>query len=354
MCAERLETHSRAKSGVPAARRVAAGRVQAVPCVTEAARVPAAVWAAIRGVAGIAAALVLALPPAWAATRPDFLLAIFQNGAPSTWDRAVEKLTRSRVVFLGEHHEDPATHELELATLQVLRETDRPVVLSLEMFETDVQEHLDAYLAGTITEKEFLAKARPWKNYRDDYRPLIEFARAHGIGVVAGNVPRRLAGKTAKEGLVGLEALPPEDRRWARIPDACPADRGWERFKEIALEHPGATTEMAWKLYEAQCLKDATMAGSIAAALARKGEPVVLHINGAFHSDFGDGVPAKLRLLAPWATQLRLTVRPTDSAPVALPDDLAGAADITAFVQAPFEAAAEAPVGAPASPSPVP
>ena len=63
--------------------------------------------------------------------------------------------------------------------------TDDHVVLSLEQFERDAQPALDDYLAGRIDEAAFLAKARPWGNYREAYRPLIEFCKARGLPVVA-------------------------------------------------------------------------------------------------------------------------------------------------------------------------
>ena len=52
------------------------------------------------------------------------------------------------------------------------------LVLSLEMFEADNQFVLNEYLAGRITEEEFLAKSRPWPRYKTDYRQLVEFAKA--------------------------------------------------------------------------------------------------------------------------------------------------------------------------------
>ncbi|UQT38864.1 ChaN family lipoprotein [Acidaminococcus intestini] len=55
------------------------------------------------------------------------------------------------------------------------------LVLSLEMFEKDVQASLDAYLAGRMTEMEFLKVSRPWPNYERDYRHLVEFAKRRGF-----------------------------------------------------------------------------------------------------------------------------------------------------------------------------
>jgi uncharacterized iron-regulated protein len=42
----------------------------------------------------------------------------------------------------------------------------RPLVLSLEMFERDVQPVLDEYLAGTASLADLMRDARPWPNYR--------------------------------------------------------------------------------------------------------------------------------------------------------------------------------------------
>jgi len=37
-----------------------------------------------------------------------------------------------------------------------------------------VQDALNAYLEGAISEDKFLELARPWPNYREDYRPFVE------------------------------------------------------------------------------------------------------------------------------------------------------------------------------------
>ena len=73
----------------------------------------------------------------------------------------VAELAATDVVFVGEQHDDANTHRLELAILEgLLRRRAKPVV-SLEMFERDVQPTLDGYLAGRITEEELLKSARP-------------------------------------------------------------------------------------------------------------------------------------------------------------------------------------------------
>ncbi len=269
----------------------------------------------------------------------SFLAAFGSTGGALGWQDVVGQLGRADVAYLGEYHDDRATHELELATLQALAQSGRPVALSLEMFETDVQGVLDAYLAGSIDEAKFLAASRPWPNYATDYRPMVEYARAAGLPVIASNVPRRLAAMVAKGGLSALAGLPDSERRWAHIPAACPADGYWEAFKKVAA-HPGVPAADVWKWYEAQCLKDETMARSIALALPGR---QVLHVNGAFHSDGALGVPPRVTKLRPAATRLVATVRPVESVPPALPADLVGVADVAVLVKGPARKQAPGP-----------
>jgi uncharacterized iron-regulated protein len=265
------------------------------------------------------------------ASVPAGLLASFgAAGEPLSWPGAVARLAGADVTYLGEFHDDPASHRLEVAVLEELA-AKSDLALSLEMFETDVQGLLDAYLAGTVSEAEFLAGSRPWPNYRTDYRPLVEFAKARGIPVVASNVPRRLASLVAKGGLAALGNLPDSEKRWAHIPASCPADAYWEEFRNVS-SHPGMPPDAVWKWYEAQCLKDETMARSIALAMGRRR---VLHVNGAFHSDKALGTPMRVGLWRPGASSVVATVRPVPAAPPALPPDMSGVADVTCFVTGP-------------------
>ncbi len=124
----------------------------------------------------------------------------------SDFEALAAEASRSDIVFLGEQHDDAGTHRMELALMQAIARRRGNVVLTLEMFERDVQPILDQYLAGTISEETFLKNARPWPAYVTDYRPLIEFAKAHGWKVVAGNVPRPMVGMAGVAGK-GLEAI---------------------------------------------------------------------------------------------------------------------------------------------------
>jgi len=213
-------------------------------------------------------------------------------------------LARADVIFLGEQHDDPNTHRLELAVLEGLTRRRVPLVLALEMFAREVQPLVDQYLAGKITEEQFLASSRPWPRYSSDYRPLIEFAKSHQVPVIASNVPRRIASDVSKSGLSILNGLG-ADRALAARDVHCPTSGAYyDRFLEAMSDggHPPTAGDSAAadthaksdRFYFAQCLKDETMAESIADGWQKNygRHATVVDVNGSFHSDYVQGVAA--------------------------------------------------------------
>lgn len=226
------------------------------------------------------------------------------------------ELARADLVFFGEQHDDPATHRMQLALLEAIARRRDSVVLSLEMFERDVQPLLDAYLAGTVTEDSLLAAARPWPRYRTDYRGLVELARARGWRVIAANIPRPMASAVSRAGLGVLDTLPAERRVYAAAQLTCAEgdDEYFERFMEAMSgmpanhgggpEDPEAARQTLVRIYQSQCTKDETMAESIAAAWMPG--TLVIHMNGAFHSDFHQGTVNRAARRLPKASKVRV------------------------------------------------
>ena len=139
------------------------------------------------------------------------------TGAFSDFESMAAVLAKADVVFVGEQHDDPNTHRLELAVLESLARRGRRAVVSLEMFERDAQEPLEHFLMGHTDEAEFLKASRPWPRYATDYKPLVDFAVSREWPVVAANVPRPIASEVAKGGLDVLKqkvrVRPPAVRR---------------------------------------------------------------------------------------------------------------------------------------------
>lgn len=276
---------------------------------------------------------------------PRYRVVATSSREETTFERMAARLARAKVVFFGEQHDDPATHAAEVELLDAIGRFGRPVVLSLEMFERDVQGVLDDYLASRVTEEQFLARSRPWPRYATDYRGLVELAKARGWRVLAANVPRPTASAVGRAGLGVLDTLTAPGRVHVAGDISCPKDDYRARFLAETRSHsagsgtapqPGDTlpTALAERFYLAQCVKDETMAESIVEALRRAPRnAIAVHFNGSFHSDYGHGVADRVRRREPrWKRSVVTAVpaREPAAAPIA---PHAGRADFLIFTR---------------------
>jgi uncharacterized iron-regulated protein len=255
------------------------------------------------------------------------------------------------VLFFGERHAHPPTHRMQHALLESLARRGG-ATLSLEMFERDVAAVVAAYVADEVDHAAFLAASRPWSRYFPDYHPLVEHARAHGWQVVAANVPRDVAGLVAQDGLDALDGLDDATRAHIAAEIDCPNDAYRARFIEEMARHPstdgsdvdtGSAEVRRQRYYEAQCVKDETMAESIAAAAAGGAARPIVHVTGSFHSDRGDGIPARVRRRMPGLTMLSITSVPIADLDAADPAPHLERADFLLFTLAPQDPPAEPP-----------
>jgi uncharacterized iron-regulated protein len=217
------------------------------------------------------------------------------------------------VVLVGELHGNPGSHRLQYELLRAMQARGGSLALATEQFERDVQEHLDAFLAGSISEDDFLSLARPWPNHAD-YRPLLELCRAAGTPMIAGNIPRRLANRVFREGPAVLDDFSEQERAWT----AAELRAGPGAYRDKFLRTMGAAGDHAEpgermeNLYNAQAIKDDTMAESIALWLRANPGGRVLHINGVFHSEGGLGIPERLQAMLPELRIAMVTCVPWD------------------------------------------
>ncbi|MBD2715696.1 ChaN family lipoprotein [Hymenobacter sp. BT646] len=216
-------------------------------------------------------------------------------GKATSYDKMLKELATADVVFFGEQHNDPIAHWLELQLAKdLLRLKQGQLVLGLEMFERDVQPLVDQYATGELDDKAFEEQSRPWPNYATDYKPLLLLARQQKFRVVGTNVPRRYASQVAKGSLTALEALPAAEKAWI-APLPMTVDFELPGYKNMAKMFGGDAAHAAGvqNIIQAQALKDATMAHFL--NQARPEGHLLLHLNGAYHSDNHDGILAYLR-----------------------------------------------------------
>lgn len=207
-----------------------------------------------------------------------------KKGKKVSYKKLLKAAKKSDVILFGELHNNPISHWLQLELSKSLY-ANNPLILGAEMMEADNQQVLNDYLKGIIDYDGLDSLARLWPNYKTDYAPIIDFAKEHQIAFIATNIPRRFANKVFREGgFETLEQLTAEEKTWV-APLPIPFDAELPQYKNILTMMEGHGTP---DLVKAQAIKDATMAHFI--LKNHKNGFTFLHFNGAYHSDFHEGI----------------------------------------------------------------
>ncbi|MGY4384473.1 putative iron-regulated protein [Pedobacter sp. UYP24] len=218
-----------------------------------------------------------------------------KQGKTITLPDLISSMKDVDVLFFGEEHNDSIGHLLEADIFMQMHAAYTKIGLTMEMFPTDVQGIVDEYLAGYISEKNFIKDARAWNNYID-YKPLVEFAKTNHLSVIAANAATRYSNMVAKTGLTGLSALPKSSKTF--LPP-MPIDTALGLYYQKFIELIGGHGMGNMKIYQTQNLWDATMAWSISKFLKSNRGIKILQLNGRFHSDNHLGIFARLQLQLP-------------------------------------------------------
>ncbi|MBE0613240.1 MAG: ChaN family lipoprotein [Burkholderiales bacterium] len=251
---------------------------------------------------GIAVAALLAAAPARAheGCAAEAVWTIPGGGGISA-QTVLGRATGARVVLLGESHDNADHHRWELQMATALATLHPRIVLGFEMFPRRVQAALDRWVAGELTEAQFLQDAdweHVWGYEADFYLPLFHFARMNRIPMLALNVERAMV-RTV--GAQGLAAVPPDELEGVSKP-AEPGEEYLSRLFASYAQHPEkhasapALGDPAFRRFvEAQLVWDRAMAQVLGAAAARDPDILVVGIMGARHVTHGDGVQHQLK-----------------------------------------------------------
>lgn len=205
------------------------------------------------------------------------------KGKKVSYKKMIKTLADQQIVLFGEQHNSAIAHWLQLRVTEELA-SKRNLQLGAEMIEADNQEALDLYLADSLDKKGLDTSARLWPNYKTDYAPLVDFAKANNLTFTATNIPRRYASMVYKGGFEMLDTLTSLEKSWiAPLPIAF--DANLPTYQSI-LKMMGSHGSP--KLVMAQAIKDATMAHFILQNYMEGN--LFIHFNGAFHSDYYEGI----------------------------------------------------------------
>ena len=270
------------------------------------------------------------------------------TGRALTWSDVMAAASWADAVFIGERHDDPIAHAVQLAIFEDLAAGYPGTALALEHLERHEQAIVDRYLRGEIGVDEFIDStgSRNWAG-KDTwvrfFQPLVDAADEAGSPVIAANAPRDEVRRARTEGHAALAALPASERTTFDLPLAKPAgwpDSGWneaweayqDRCRAIMMPDGGAgdpdSRARVDSLFLSQSVWDATMGASAAYALDA-GSPKVVLCAGCFHVESRGGTVLQFEARRPSARVLTVTI--IDDSSDRLRDSDRGIADIVIY-----------------------
>jgi aminopeptidase N len=245
---------------------------------------------------------IMAFAPAQSAER-KFEIYNSKTGEKIDVKKMAELSQNYDVIFFGEFHDDSIIHTIQKDYLEAMLKANPKTAVSMEMFERDVQNIIDDFLSDKINEEEFLKKSRPWPEYKDSYKPLVELAKASKMPVIAANIPRKYASVYSVGGMSGINKLPADERKLVARELNIKVDEYLYNFYKVMKQNLGLDSNAVvsanqentlYLYYGAQVLKDETMGESIYDFLIANKDMKVIHFNGDFHSNDYLGTVQKL------------------------------------------------------------
>ncbi|MCP4127907.1 MAG: PDZ domain-containing protein [Gammaproteobacteria bacterium] len=230
-------------------------------------------------------------------------------------DTVVSMVSSSRVIYVGETHDDYADHLTQLEIVRRLHAINPDIAIGMEQFQQPFQGVVDRYIRGELDEKGLIRETEWMERWKFDYRlyrPILAFARKHQIPVVALNLSREIVGKVSKSGFDGLSK---EDR--AKIPaEIDQSDQAYsERLQGIYEKHTHADKKGFERFQQVQLLWDEGMAERAAEYLKSHPKRQLVVLAGSGHLMYGSGIPQRVSRRVPGERAIILPVGDFKPAP---------------------------------------
>lgn len=229
-------------------------------------------------------------------------------------------LAQADVIFLGETHTDEADHIAQLDIITAMHQTRGDIAIGLEMFQRPFQSVLDQYIAGEITEADLVEQSEYETRWGFDwelYAPIIRYAQANQIPLVALNTPQEITRKVARQGLASLTGPDLE-----HIPPLTDIDTSNEDYQamlaQVFSQHGGHGNSgpSFENFFAAQVLWDETMAESVADFVTDAPDTQMIVMAGEGHIVYGFGIPSRVeRRLGEDLVAYSVLLNPTSTVP---------------------------------------
>jgi len=235
-------------------------------------------------------------------------------------DELLAAVARTRLVFLGEVHDNADHHRLEALLLQAATRGGRRPTLAMEMLDPDQQWAVNGVLSGPEPSPAAFREAVGWDQSGWPpfalYRPVLEVALRLHLPIAAVNLSRRAAREVIHR---GPDALSREVRGLLERAGPLSPDEARERRERMEALHCGQLPEeMLDPMVLAQRARDAEIASRFLRSASPGGDGAVL-ITGGEHARKDRGAAGLVRIAGAAAGEVLsvgfLEVDPAETSP---------------------------------------
>ncbi|MCU0583430.1 MAG: ChaN family lipoprotein [Syntrophales bacterium] len=216
------------------------------------------------------------------------------------FDQMVAGAAKSRVIVVGETHDNRAHHDLQLKIIRTLHEGGAVLAVGLEMFRAENQELLDKWWRWGMPTEQFEALylenwGMPWILYRD----IFLYSRQKRIPLVGLNVPREVISKVARE---GYGSLTESERKKLPPGLTCTVDEAYRSFiRKTFAAHVHGSGRSFENFCEAQMVWDTAMAIYALEYLDKNPASRMVILAGSVHA-WKRAIPRQLATMRPGMT----------------------------------------------------
>ena len=109
------------------------------------------------------------------------------TGIEVTLNQMIEAISGSRVIYVGETHDNLEAHRVQLEIIESLTQRyPGHIAVGMEMFRKSAQKHLNLWLQGAIPDSEFKNLFfKHWGGNLKLYQKIFEFIRTNQIPLLA-------------------------------------------------------------------------------------------------------------------------------------------------------------------------
>ena len=221
------------------------------------------------------------------------------TGLTVSVEQMIDTVSGSRVIYIGETHDNLEAHRVQLEVIRRLQEQfPGHISVGMEMLRRSAQDDLDHWQNGNLTDKQFRKLFRKnWGPGYGMYQPIFEYLKENSIPLIGLKSARALEQKFREGG-------PDQDG----MPEIDLTDEYHRAYSMSLFGGNDTHTGVVSKPYQMLLLWEETMAETVANFLKDEanGDRKLIVLAGGFHVQYGYGIPKRAFRRVPHAYSIIL------------------------------------------------